>query len=225
MTTYQLLQKELEATSGMKLQVKINDNRSTMLSVRWEPDCAKVSLHRMFLQAPSNVMEALACYLRGKEKSLAPSIKAFIEDNVKKLDYSHLLDRSKLTSQGTYYDLQKIYDKLNEEYFKKQLKLSITWFGKPSQRNRSRVTFGLYYDPLKLVKVNRLLDSPAFPNYLVSYVVYHEMLHHVCPSYIDETGLHRIHSKEFKEHETQFRYFKLAQDWIKEHQEYLFTEI
>jgi hypothetical protein len=222
-----LLQEKLEATSGMKLKLKINNNRSTMLSVRWGPeyDCAKVSLHSMFLKAPQNVMQALACYLKGKEKSLAPSVKAFIEDNVKQLDYSHLLDQSKLTCQGSCYNLQTIYNEINKEYFKDSLKLNITWFGKFKQRNRSRITFGLYYDPLKLIKIHRLLDAPSFPHYLISYVVYHEMLHHVCPSYIDATGMHRIHSREFKEQEVQFRYYKLAQDWIKEHKEYLFAEI
>jgi hypothetical protein len=220
-----ILQKKLESSSGLKLKLTINDNRSTMLSVKWEPDCTKVSLHRIFLQAPKNVMEALACYLRREDKIIAPSVKAFIEANLQKLDYSHLLDRKKLCSQGSVYNLQKIYNGLNEEYFQGKLNLLITWFGKPMQRNRSRVTFGLYYDPLRLIKINRLLDHPSFPDYLISYVIYHEMLHHVCPAYFDDKGQHHIHSKEFKEKEVKFRYYDLAQNWIKEHQTYFFAEL
>lgn len=218
------LQKELETRSGKKLHIKINDNRSTMLSVRWEPDYAKVSLHRMFLDAPQNVMQALGCYLRGEEKGLAPSIKAFIEENVKKLDYSHLLDWTKLPSQGNCYNLLAIYDELNQEYFGRNLELNICWYGRVGQRNRNRVTFGLYYDPLRLIKIHRILDSPFFPKYVVAYIIYHEMVHYVCPSYIDKTGMHRIHSKEFKAEELKFRYYQLAQDWIKEHQEYIFSD-
>lgn len=223
--TYQVFQKELEFRSGKKLRVKINDNHSTMLSVRWESDCAKVSLHRMFLQAPGNVMQALACYLKGEEKFLAPSIKAFIEDNLKNLDYSHEIDSSKLITQGAYYNLQKLYNELNEEYFNNKLNLHITWYGKPYHRGRNRVTFGLYHDPLRLIKIHRLLDSPSFPHFLISYVIYHEMIHHVCPSYVDSNGQHRIHSKEFKELEAKFSHFNQAQRWIKEHHEYLFTDI
>ncbi len=89
-------QEQLENSAGMKLHLKINDNRSTMLSVKWEPDCTKVSLHRMFLQAPQNVMQALACYLRGEHKNISPSIKAYIEDNLQKLDYSYQRDLSNL---------------------------------------------------------------------------------------------------------------------------------
>lgn len=211
-------QEQLENSSGCKLKLKINDNRSTMLSVKWEPDCTKVSLHRIFLQAPQNVMDSLACYLRQDEVKIGTPVKAFIEDNLKHLDYSHQLDRQKLYSQGNVYNLKHIYDALNHEYFQGELGLHITWFGKPMLRARSRVTFGLYHDPLKLIKVSRLLDSPSFPDYFVSYVVYHEMLHHVCPAYFDGSGQHQIHSKEFKEREEQYRYFDMAQQWIKDNQ-------
>lgn len=216
------LQRELEQTSKKKLKVKINDNRSTMLSVKWEPDCTKVSLHRMFLEAPRNIMEELACYLRQEKKIISPSVKAFIELNLQKLNYSHQLDADKLNCQGNVYNLKQMYHELNDEYFQGKLDLRITWFGKPNQRNRSRVTFGLYHDPLRLIKIHRLLDSPTFPDYLVSYVIYHEMLHNVCQAYVDEKGMNRVHSKEFKIQERNFRHYGLAQSWIKEHKAFLF---
>lgn len=216
------IQKQLENRSGIKLKLKINDNRSTMLSVKWEPDFAKVSLHRMFLNAPQNVMDALACYLKREDKIIASSVKAFIEDKLKNFDYSQQVDHKKLYSQGNVYNLQQIYNDLNEEYFDNQLNLYITWFGKPNRRCRSRVTFGLYHDPLRLIKVNRLLDSPSFPHYLVAYVIYHEMVHHVCPPYFDANGQHHIHTKEFKEKEALFRHFELAQDWIHKNKENFF---
>lgn len=216
------IQKELEDSSGLKLKLKINDNRSTMLSVKWEPDHAKVSLHRIFLNAPKNVMDALACYLKRQDKIMAPTVKAFIEDTLQTLDYSQQIDQKKLYSQGNVYNLQQIYNDLNKKYFGNQLKLYITWFGKPNRRCRSRVTFGLYHDSLRLIKVNRLLDSPSFPYYLVAYVVYHEMVHHVCRPYFDPNGQHHIHTKEFKEREALFLDFDLAQDWIKKNKENFF---
>lgn len=217
------IKSHLQANLNKKVELKLNNNRSTMLSVRWEPDCTKVSLHRMFLEAPKNVMDELACYVRQESKSISHSVRAFIEDRLKKLDYTHLVNPSKLTSSGNVYNLKTIYDDLNAEYFDSKLNLFITWFGKPQQKNRTRVTFGLYHDPLKLIKINRLLDSPTYPDYLISYVVYHEMLHHVSPSYYDERGVHRIHSKEFKDREECFKHYDLAQDWIKEHTQYLFS--
>lgn len=217
-----VFQEKLESSAGIKLRLKINDNRSTMLSVKWEPDYTKVSLHRMFLQAPRNVMQALACYLKGEDKKLAPSIRAYIEHNLQRLDYSHELDLSKLETKGRVYDLQKIYHHLNRVYFDHSLDLHITWFGHGRRRSCNRVTFGLFHDPLRLIKINRLLDNKRFPDYFVAYVIYHEMLHYVCPTYVDEKGQKHIHSKEFKEREQEFKHFKLAQQWIRDNQNYLF---
>jgi len=218
-----IFQEKLEDFAGIKLHLKINDNRSTMLSVKWEPDCTKVSLHRMFLGAPQNVMQALACYLKGKHKKIAPSIKAYIEHNLQKLNYSHELDLSKLDKQGRCYDLQPIYDQLNRDYFNHSLDLHITWFGQGQKRRCNRVTFGLYHDPLRLIKINRLLDNSKFPDYFVAYVIYHEMLHYVCPPYVDEKGVSHIHSKLFKEKEKEFKYYKEAQQWIRNNHHYLFN--
>jgi len=215
-------QEQLEISAGIKLHLRINDNRSTMLSVKWEPDCTKVSLHRMFLQAPQNVMQALACYLKGEHKKLAPSIKAYIEYNLQKLDYSHEIDPAKLQTKGRVYDLEQIYQELNDEYFDQSLGLLITWFGERRRRRCKRVTFGLFHDPLRLIKIHRLLDDRHFPDYFVAYVIYHEMLHYVCPTYVGENGQKHIHSKEFKRREREFRYFEEAQQWIRDNQNYLF---
>lgn len=215
-------QEQLESSVGKKLHLKINDNRSTMLSVKWEPDCTKVSLHRMFLHAPQNIMQALGCYLKGKNKKLSPSVKAFIEDHLQKLDYSHELDLTKLQTKGRVYDLDQIYDHLNREYFDHSLGLYITWFGEKNKRSMRRITFGLYHDPLRLIKINRLLDNKHFPDYFVAYVIYHEMLHYVCPAFVDEKGLKHIHSKAFKAREKEFEYYDKSQQWILDNQNYLF---
>ena len=191
-------QQQLEASVGNRLRLKINDNRYTMLSVRWEA-VIKVSLHRMFLQAPQNIMQALAWYLKGKDKKMAPSIKAYIEDNLRQLDYSHELNHSELNSRGYYYDLQEIYNSLNHQYFDQSLGLQITWFGEREPRRRRRLTLGLYYDHFRLIKINRLLDSEHCPPYFVASIVYHEMLHHLYPAYVDERGFKHAHGRVFKE--------------------------
>jgi len=218
-------QQQLEREIGKTLKLRINDNRSTMLSVKWEPNCTRVSIHKFFLEAPQNVMDALACYIRRDDKKMAPEVKLFIEENVKKLDYSYRLDTNKLEMQGRIYNLTEMMKEINYRYFENKLDLNITWFGNPRKRNRSRITFGLYNDALRLVKINRLLDNPKFPDYIVSYVIYHEMLHHVCPAYIDEKGRNRIHTKEFHRRETQFHNFGLAQKWIKENINNFFAKI
>jgi len=212
----------LEMRAGRKLKVRINNNRSTMLSVHWAPGHTKVSMHRMFLSAPRNVMEALACYLRGESKKIGPAIRSFIEEGVKQLDYSYLLDAKVLCSQGQVYNLQSIYERLNRDYFRGRLNLRICWFGKTVRRRRRKITFGLYDETLKLIKVHRILDSVRVPRHVVGFVVYHEMVHHVCPPYVDEIGIHRMHTCNFKAIERRYRHYQSAQRWIADHKEGLF---
>jgi hypothetical protein len=216
-------QKKLENDLKKSVKLTINDNRSTMLSVKWEPGCTKVSLHRFFVNAPDNIMKSLACYIKQEEKTISNSVRSFIEDSMRKLDYSHLLNKMKLDVNGITYNLKTFLDEINKDYFDNLINLNITWFGRRNQKNRSQVTFGLYYEPLKLIKIHRLLDKPEVPDYMISYVIYHEMLHFVCPSYFDKNGKHRIHNKEFREKELQFKDYQIAQDWINNNRERLFS--
>lgn len=219
------LQQELETGVGTKLRLKINDNRSTMLSVKWEPDCTRVSLHRMFLRAPANIMEELTCYLRKKERKLSPSISAYIEDNLPNLDYSHSLQTAGLLVNGSHYNLQDLYSKVNHLYFRDPLGLNITWFNRIPSRKANQVVLGLFHTPLKLIKINRLMDTPKVPDFVISYVIYHEMLHHVYPAYVDEKGRRRVHGKIFKEKEREFHYYEQARDWIKDNHHTFFSGV
>jgi len=217
------LQEQLEVSSGQKLKIRINDNHSTMLSVRWEIDHTRLSLHRMFLGAPGNVMEDLACYLkRGKNETLPATIKAFIEHQMQQMDYSHKIKNHKLVTEGNHFRLCSIYKQMNQEYFADELDLQITWYGEANRLFRSRINFGLFSDPLKLIKVHRSLDQPDIPDYFVEYVVYHEMLHNVCVPYVEKGGNTVIHTSEFKEREKQFKYFHEACRWLKRHKSRFF---
>lgn len=216
------LLERLEFGSGKKIKLKINDNRTTMLSVKWEPEYTKVSLHRMFLKAPLDIMSSLGSYIRREKKVIDPSVKAYIEHNLNKLDYSKTINKSKLSTQGRVYDLQAIFDGLNENYFDGELDLGITWFGTAKPKTGTRINLGLYQAPLKLIKIHRLLDSTKVPLFVLEYIIYHEMVHFVHPPYVDKNGTTKIHHKAFKAKEESFEQFAQADKWIKKHQHLFF---
>jgi len=220
-----VFQKNLEDQLGRKLKLKINDNHSTMLSVKWNQDFTHVSLHRMFLEAPQNVIEELIGYLRDQDKSTCTSIREYINLNLQNYDYSTRLNPKKMETAGRIYDLKEFYDDVNREYFEGQLDLNITWYGRPSRRRRTTMTFGLYEQAKRLVKIHRTIDSVKYPEFFISFIVYHEMLHHVCPSYYDDRGRHQVHSREFKAKEREFRYYDQVQRWMKEHHDSFFNLI
>ncbi len=193
-----------------------------MLSVRWEESCTKISLHRIFLLAPKNVILALADSILEKQTTVASTVKAFIQESLEGIDYSSKIDPLDLSHQGEIHNLKIFYDELNGEYFNNVLNLQISWFGDSNNRNKSKVSFGLYHDALRLIKINRIMDTPTFPSYVVRFIIYHEMLHFICPPFVDEKGIHRIHHREFKAREKEFKEFSLAKKWIQQHRHNLF---
>ena len=213
----------LQESVGPHLLVTLNNNRSTMLSVRWEPKCTKVSLHKMFLKAPPLVVDALAGYLKERKKKIPQSIKAFIGSHASSLDHTHLVDPKELSTEGKYVKLCSVYHNLNNFYFHGKLNLRITWFGDAVPKNRAKISLGLYYDSMRLVKIHRLLDNPIVPLYVIEYIVYHEMLHSVCPPDVNEEGICRVHGRKFKALERCFYRYLEAKSWLKKHQKQFFV--
>ncbi len=213
--------KNLEQSLKSRVQLHINDNRSTMLSVKWEPSCTKVSMHRFFLDAPENIMEELACYIKKEHSSLAPTLKSYIEDRVNSLNYTHELSVDDLDLKSNVHNLNFLMEEINQKYFCGELRLNITWFAPKQKRKCSRFTFGLYHHLLRLIKINRRLDRIDVPEYLISYVIYHEMLHHVYPSFCDTNGRRKVHHREFKMMEKKFHVYDKAVAWIEKNRERL----
>ena len=202
------------------LEVVINENRSTMLNIlARKRDWAKISVHKMFLDAPENIISAIAHYVKGTRRDRAGKdllIRGYIQSNLNRFNYSEQLDQRKFSTQGRYFDLQEIYDRLNRVYFKSALDLKITWYGTAGRKKRrSKIVFGQYFDHLKLVKIHRLLDDPFFPDYFVIFVVYHEMLHHIVPGHFDGKGIYRVHGSDFKDLEKEFADYEKATLWEK----------
>lgn len=215
----------LQARVKRPIALRINENKSTMVSVRWA-NPVRVSVHRMFLSAPDRALRDLAQYVGGRRKRLGPDAQRYMAEELPALSYRDRVLPERLAQRGHVYDLKEIYERLNREYFEGRLDLAITWYGRRACLSRSNsVTFGQYDDPLKLIKIHRILDDASFPPYFVEFVVYHEMVHHVCPPYVDKSGRNRVHSPEFKAQERLYRDFARAQGWINQHRDHLFGRI
>jgi hypothetical protein len=128
----------------------------------------------------------------------------------------------KLEHQGDLYNLQEIYNSHNAFYFDNQLDLKITWFGSAERKARRHRKLGLYCFKEKLIKIHRLLDQAHFPPYFISYVVYHEMLHCVCPPVKVKRGRYSIHHSDFKKKEMEFAQYADAKRWEEENKKLFF---
>ena len=53
------------------------------------------------------------------------------------------------------------------------------------------------------------------PFFFVEYIVFHEMLHHICPPKIDTLGRSRVHTPLFKKREKNYEHYDQAIQWEK----------
>ena len=219
MTSLKSFQTRLQNLLKMDVELVVNENRSTMLNLlKKERSFARLSLHKMFLEAPDPVISAIAHYVKGTRKELGKRnlvLREFIQSHLANYDYTHLVNPQKLVQQGKCYHLTPLYEALNKKYFEGKLALSLTWFGASQGRRRRRITFGQYFSGLRLIKMHRMLDDPFVPEYFVSFILYHEMLHSVVPGSKDARGRFCVHGKAFKEKERVFEDYQKAIEWEK----------
>ena len=112
--------------------------------------------------------------------------------------------------RGDCYDLQAIFEELNQAYFHGLMAQPLLgWSRRPS-----RVMLG-HYDPShNAIILSRLLDSPGVPRLAVEYILFHEMLHLRFP--VEHRGARRcVHTREFKDAENQFPLLMEAKQHLK----------
>jgi hypothetical protein len=208
------LETKLSSIFNKKVEVTLKDNRTTFLRTKFFKTHLQLMLHKSFADAPDIIFFHLKEFLINKKKESLKIVRNFFLQFLEKKDFSSCLKVDKLKSTGKVYDLKKILDHVNETYFQKKEELFISFSRK--RKNRRRILFGSYNRGLKLITINEILDDDFFPLFFVSYVIYHEALHHYCPVTIGSNGNRRVHGKEFKELEKKYSFYKEAKAFEKQ---------
>jgi len=202
---------ELQALSSTPLKVTWHENRSLYLRIDKEMRHLHLHLHRLFLKAPSPVLEALIRYgHKGKIQD-----RTVLRQMANLYFSTHKVLSAPLQSKGEVYDLRPIFDQINATHFSSQIESQIGWFKIPNYRKFRSITFGTYDRTRGQIRLNRLLDSLQVPLFFVEFIVYHEMLHAVCPPIVGKDGRVLVHTAEFRQREKQFPQFNLVKEWEK----------
>ncbi len=194
--------------------IQYNNNRSVFLSMKAKgffKSRVHISLHKAFLLAPMQVIEALGKYIKKKDISSLHVMHQYMDqyfaDKPKKLH---------LPTKGREYDLQTIYEELNKKYFENRLDIQLGWATKPKYRRLVHITFGSYDRINNSIRINNLLDHCFFPPFFVSYILYHEMLHSIFPILYPNGKRRVVHSMEFREREKLFSQYSQAKVFEKD---------
>ena len=111
--------------------------------------------------------------------------------------------------QGRAYDLDRMFARLNRQYFGARIaKPIITW----SQRKTRRI-LGHHDRVYHTITISKTLDSPDVPEWFVEYILYHEMLHIKHPARL-MNGRRYYHTGAFRIEERRFPYYQQAQRWL-----------
>ena len=169
--------------------------------------------------APPAVYRALAHILVGKLFNQRPKVEhetlyrqyAYQPQILRASDLARQRrGRKQLTGAvGRTYDLDRIFVHLNRHYFDSVLpKPALSW----SARRTKRILG--HHDPVHdAIIISRSLDLVAVPEYVVEYVMYHEMLHVKHKSRI-VNGRRIFHTPAFRVEEKRFAYYDEAVKWL-----------
>lgn len=200
---------------NIRAKVVITDNYRTMISVFRKKDTYTFRLHRMFIDAPLQIIEAISTYSMNQDPAATKLIRKFVAENdgiVKPKPPPRQL-RLRGKPKGRWHNLQSIFDDLNHRYFERKIQASIVW-GSRSTRKRCRksIKLGSYTIEEKLIRMHPVLDSQDIPRYFVEWVIYHEMLHEIHEIPI-VNGRRIYHTRAFRRDEAKFDQYAKASLW------------
>jgi len=217
----QLLERRLSVAAMKPVMLSVTDNRRSMISFSSRDGVLRARLHHMFLDAPSTVQSALIRYVAREDRAASVTVGRYIEQNGHRIRAAQPFQRP-LHTQGASHDLLHLFGALNNKYFGGTVDALITWGrvgrrGDPgSQGARRTIKLGSYSALERVIRVHPLLDRGWVPRYFVSYIVYHEMLHHVIPASVE--GKRRLlHPPHFTDRERIFRDYDRALSWERRH--------
>ncbi len=189
-------------------------------SIRLRKDTAHVRFSDLLRDAPLEVIEAAAAillarlYRRSVTQEMADLYRRYSQARTTR-NRLHLVRRTRARrrfreARGKNHDLLALFHKLNAEYFEGNLpKPKIGW-----STRRWRSQLGIFDPALDQIAINVALDRPHVPEYVVAYVLYHEMLHRKHPIKLARCRL-EAHSREFRAEEKKFRDYPRAMKFLK----------
>jgi hypothetical protein len=188
---------------------------SLVLTIRRREDVVFVRFSDLLRRAPLAVLEGAAAlllarvYRRKAPRALVQPYLEYARSHRTRSRISQMRrGRVRLAStgpRGRHFDLEKMFELLNQKYFAGSLQQpQIGWSTRSWRRQ-----FGCYDPGPNQILLNRRMDHPAVPRVAVEYVLYHEMLHVKHPT--RRSGCSLVsHSSEFRAEEKRFAEFERA---------------
>jgi hypothetical protein len=200
-------------------QVEFYPYSSLVLTIRRREELVYVRFSDLLKRAPLEVLEGAAAlllsrlYRRKAPRSLVQQYLSYARsDRVRGRIYrmrSRRVRRVPTLPRGRHHDLADLFERLNLQYFAgKLMRPHIGWSTRSWRRQ-----FGCYDPGPNQIVLNRRMDRPGVPQFVVEYVLYHEMLHVKHPTRRSGCSL-LSHSPEFRAEEKRFAHYASARKFL-----------
>lgn len=112
--------------------------------------------------------------------------------------------------RGQVHDLEVLFHQLNRDYFGETLRpVRLGWSPRTSRR-----LYGHYDAAHDAIVLNRLLDHPRVPTYVVASVLHHEMLHVKYAIEYRDDGRRVVHPRALRQEERRFVEYAAAKRFL-----------
>jgi hypothetical protein len=200
-------------------EVEFYPYSSLTLTIRRREEVTYVRFSDLLQRAPLEVLEGAAALLlsrvyrrRAPRAIVQPYLHYARSDRTRgriARMRSRRVRRVPTVPQGRHHDLSALFEQLNRHYFSGQLQRPHIGWSTRSWRRQ----FGCYDPGPNQIVLNRRMDRPEVPQFVVEYVLYHEMLHVKHPTRRSGCTL-LAHSPEFRGEEKRFAQFTLARKYL-----------
>lgn len=206
---------ELSTFLSERVRLTVHDNHSTMVSFRRRPGEVHYRVHHMFLDAPGEVVRALAQFAgttranAGRRRAAGERIDAYVRAHRARIGPPRY---DRLEPRGRVHDLAAIYDRLNAAYFGGAIEARIGWGPVRGGRRRHSIKTGVYVQDARVIRIHPALDRREVPEFYVAAVVFHEMLHQAVPAR-EVNGRRIVHGRDFRLRERAYPDHERAKRW------------
>ena len=188
---------------------------SLTLTIRRRDEEMIVRFSDLLQRAPMAVLEGAAALLLGKiyrrrtPRALVAPYNQYAKSHRTRQRIQNMrsgrVRRASLDATGRHFDMNAMFDELNLRFFAGALRRPhLGWSTRGWRRQ-----FGSYDPGPNQILLNKRMDRPEVPRYVVEYVLYHEMLHVKHPT--RKSGCTLLsHSPEFRAEEKLFPEFGRA---------------
>jgi len=177
-----------------------------------------VLLHQQFTDADAGVWEDLVKWLRSGRRARAACRR--LDGWIDRMHAQEAEPALRAGHPGDHHLLpeitqQVIVTHLSREFDERRTPV-VSWAPRKRSTARRGLRLGSYDNSRELVRIHRVLDQPAVPEWVVAFVVHHELLHAIIPS--QRVGRRLIHhGAEFRRRERAHPDHARATRWEEKH--------